>query len=687
MDNRKIEAVSAYQEDERAAIDTMAGAIFRSSPVVPGLFCLDSGDTGQARSIYVPSVQLEKIARSFQSTTRKQRILPHPIQCGSMEVSPVMVGNTITGMVMDVPDHPEDLSRCVEVLSSEANASEIETRACRAAARWLTDLYRRDLTFDMFLKAMLRRLTSVESGCIGAVYYESGDGHRLRLASGSLAAHPTLSPFLDETEISKWLGAMHESRSVPDERLNLSHANFVDDPVYAYLPLPGPQTDQGASLIIVGVPASISSESIATVRTIAEFSTRLSASDFRSVADAWPALAQVAGQYYGRAPLVDVMQELLAAIRRQIPLTRLVLTTESGPAWVVSYTEGGRTTARIDRRPPIPAEAFKTVAEQRSGLSDYPPGELDKWNLADRYRRDRVTRELYVPAPLPNGRTGLLAAGSNEEIMDPCGLEPVLVTMAGFLSLYATTTGQPIDMVGGVGEEGASADELAARQRMEILKKLAGGFFHELRSQMFVISGHADLIDQRQAGSPASAQTGYGAAIGRAVDRMSDLLNRVSEVTDLGTGEATRTISLRTWTENLSDTTYGYARHVKDTRNITLRIEVRHETHGDLVLTKQEAYDTIIPIVLALMDEAICSGTLHLGLQPADGGCGLAMEFDSNLIGHLDLVQIIGGVFAHRPVEQSGPSSGSVDLTSLKLSFEQSQDRRCHLLLQARPPY
>jgi hypothetical protein len=201
---------------------------------------------------------------------------------------------------------------------------------------------------------------------------------------------------------------------------------------------------------------------------------------------------------------------------------------------------------------------------------------------------------------------------------------------------------------------------------------------------MLVISGHADLIGQ-SGGSGSSAKPAE--EIAQAVDQASELLERLSRVTDLGKEEARRTISLQTWVHELPEVLYGYARYVLDTRNVSLAIEPSHQCPGDLVLTKQEAYDTVIPVLLTLMDEAVCSGTVTIGLHPIDGGCGLLMEFGANIAGHLDLSQIIADCFSHRPIEQVKPSLGTVDLISLKLSFESTQDGRCRLMLQAKPPY
>ncbi len=95
----------------------------------------------------------------------------------------------------------------------------------------------------------------------------------------------------------------------------------------------------------------------------------------------------------------------------------------------------------------------------------------------------------------------------------------------------------------------------------------------------------------------------------------------------------------------LPSLTYGYSAAVKESKNLELIVVSQSDANISLPLPVLHIYDYILPLILILMDEAVCSGKILVSLTEYFGRPALRISFAKNIIGKLDFEKLTQQLF------------------------------------------
>ncbi|MCK4460956.1 MAG: hypothetical protein KAW46_04095, partial [candidate division Zixibacteria bacterium] len=150
----------------------------------------------------------------------------------------------------------------------------------------------------------------------------------------------------------------------------------------------------------------------------------------------------------------------------------------------------------------------------------------------------------------------------------------------------------------------------------------------------------------------------------------------------LTSDQMARRLSSSQLLEDLPSIVHGHATQVKDSKNIILTIEACRSRDNDFELTYREVYDYVLPLVLGLMDEAICSGDLVVSTDGGPGRAELVFEFAADIIGHTGLGEMIGRIHSQQLLERRNDDEGIVHFEDARLSFRMASSRTCRVVIR-----
>ncbi|MFH1687216.1 MAG: hypothetical protein ABIE70_06795 [bacterium] len=400
-------------------------------------------------------------------------------------------------------------------------------------------------------------------------------------------------------------------------------------------------------------------------------------------ADSILIIARLVRALHQRLPVGLVLQELFDALAERLPLSRLVLTPRRGPAQVATSGLDGRRSARVERQSPLSDDLFdRAVTEGTVLVSNVDVQSLEEQQRS-LYKRDRVAAEILLVVPKSGSRQKLLAVGLFNQDIDYADHKELLEAAAGLLALLPLVEQvqtMPPDLIPGVG----GVTERMAGDRIDIIRKLADGFFHEITSRLSTISGQADLIHMQLGHLPKTSlleplERGLD-KLAAATDNAAAVLASLRSICTLGQDGMRRQVAATDIVRSLPELLGGFARFVRDNKSVTLEIEADHQTDSDFQLTHGQAFDTVYNLILSLMNEAICSGKLTVSLT-SGGPSAIRICFPRAVIGHLrlgDMLQSALPYYAHR---RFGSDAGTVQHAGMLMTYEVTEGDACRVLI------
>jgi hypothetical protein len=165
---------------------------------------------------------------------------------------------------------------------------------------------------------------------------------------------------------------------------------------------------------------------------------------------------------------------------------------------------------------------------------------------------------------------------------------------------------------------------------------------------------NADPIDR-----PTSARID---SIGRSAGAMAEDLDRMREVCSLLDDDCGRAWSPVDFVQELPGLLRGYIRQIRDTRSVNIEIAADIEGHQRTQLTRHDMMERLLPMILTIMDESICSGQIRARLRDSDNAGAFAIEFPHKIVGHLSIEDLAGRLFPAQDI-----SANAIDMVEIQL--------------------
>lgn len=635
--------------------------------------------------LHLPYELLATIRRSLvvEGTNPKlNHIATRPVEADELYLYPVLVAGEVRAVIATDQDRPLALNRStsdsmMESLSNRFGQTGVDDSF--VTKEFLGCLFERDRSLDEFQRAMLNLMTSQWPRSLGALYFESEGVFKLRLAVGDIHLSDRLEGTLTSQRVQEWTDAIRHERYFIPADIMPDFPAVIDQPPNYFFVHPGIRSERTEYIVALLMSGDIGVKQIRAVKQIARMTGYLHEAQFSTTSETVSLYGRLQELPTTNSRFRELLGQVFGVVGRQIDISRLVVGDIGGSATVLTSRGEKDPTFRSEPLPPIPTEILNSLSSEEPVLVNEVRTDSRFEGLAKGYRADRVASEMVFSTGLADGSQGYVAFGSTLTGAHLDRHRPFFVAIAKFVRLtrHLMATRQHDALI--TARSDGDLDTMA-RDRLDTIAKLAGGYFHDIMEYLSVVVGQNELIET-EAADMIAVENGT-AKVRKAADRIADYLDKLRSLCLLTTDQLSRHLSVRRFLEDLPSIVQGYARQIRDNKNVVLTIDTQQIGDTDFEITWQELYDWVLPLVLGIMDEAICSGKLTVRTDSVDNNPGMVFEFPSSIIGHTSLKDMVGRIYARYSQETSGEHEGSVKFLGMSLSFSSGSANSCHVRIQ-----
>lgn len=641
--------------------------------------------------LYVPSEQLKSIRQSLiveGSNPAFNHVAKNPYVDNGYNLYPVLVEGVVRAIIVETAGKTLDINNTIAaaIIDSLSNFDgATEKPDGKTASNFVSTLFQRDNSFDVFNRRMLDLLAKQQHNSLAALYSESDGIYTQRVVVGNLHLYDKITRELKLATAREWINSMAKERFFQPVDLLPDHPVFLDSPPNYVFIHPGARSERTDYIIAVVFPGDITLQATRNIREIARLSSMLRDTQFSGTIEILSLFQRLEVMIDSSATVDDILLEVFKVLEGQMILSRLALVQPYGASQIVV------------RRAPlglqVKHEDCPVIAEiMRYALKGNNPIILTTFqgrNLSEeeakRYYLDDVKSEACFPVKLGSGSRGLIAIGSPVEGDYLLSLKFLLSSASIFISQWCSFSGKYENEQLSVSPSMAYDDMANQRLQYRSLLKLISGYFQEIHSSLSVAREEIEMI---QGGvsttdpSPLSAETVAGTDnIIRAIDNITQLVGCLQGICSLVEEYSKGDVSVQAFLSKLPLVIKCYTKQVKDSKNISITIETRSDTDCNFSWPLSTLLGSALPFILTVIDKAIGSGVLRAKAFSHEDGNVVQFEFSGNIMGHSTIDTLLQQAFEDLIFTARGDKCGEARLKGLIVSYDFTIDESWRLTL------
>ena len=298
----------------------------------------------------------------------------------------------------------------------------------------------------------------------------------------------------------------------------------------------------------------------------------------------------------------------------------------------------------------------KTVTEITDDLSAIISGEKSILVMQVKDRDGTENRDLnkvvcrvFMKVPVRGGVDSIMRIEYYGETKRALELEELFLMIASYLGISVSLQLSENKGAKYISNDLKSDQDMDSVNRLRTMEKITGGYFHEFVECLSVILGQVQIMQYEMGNSGSAVTTEHllssADRINQAALTLASGINKVREMSIFSSNDTGRFVSADKFLKVLPSLTYGYSAAVKESKNLELIVQSQSDARISLPLPVLHIYDYILPLILILMDEAICSGRILVSLTEYFGRPALRISFSRNMIGKLDFEKLTQQLF------------------------------------------
>ncbi len=200
-----------------------------------------------------------------------------------------------------------------------------------------------------------------------------------------------------------------------------------------------------------------------------------------------------------------------------------------------------------------------------------------------------------------------------------------------------------------IGFNKAIISERMHLSRLETIKRLSDGLYHDISGLLSVIMVESELFESKMEGLQAvelgTELMECTKKTNRAAKNIGYNIELLREITTIGKEKIYDRLPLSKFIVGLPELVKGYSKQLKDNKNITLTFELKIIETCNLYVTYASLLDYILYFVVSLMNKAVCSGEVKVSLEAIAGKEKLIFAFGNDLLGGITLEDFLSEIF------------------------------------------
>ena len=638
--------------------------------------------------VYVPQEELDSFRQQLlvhASGSGHSCLALHPVETEDGNLFPVLINGQVRAVVVDRSRQHTRFDTEVLLMLREAfvafDASQ-QARGHNPLLELVSGLIGSDMQVDDYYYRIFQSLTHYSDRLLSAVYAEHDGVYYRGLVAGDIGLYENLPREVPQEMARSWIDGIRRHRNFQPPQLSPAHTCFLDAPLNFLFIHRGISEEGVDQLVATAMPGDCDRRLACLLVESARLTESLDARQF-GLGLELESIQRDLRRQRGREVFVRAATRVMQRLRRVLPLRRLVLHDNTNGSSVVMRLMASNDWVVSERHGQgLPHEITRQITERGVAFVD----RVDVSGYDERYLRqcqdDDVSSEAFYPGITED--SALFAFGCETAGMQLRANRRLLFRAAQVLnSALAISRRQASVDENAVVPDSANVDRYRCG-RLGTISRLANGYFHDIVDYLSVVMGQISLAESgvmsRPTGGTDAIKQGLE-KVREAMDSITDYLKRLRSLTTMEYPDFQRTMSLAGFLQDLNWMLHGFARQIRDTRNITLRITPELVSAGQTRLSVGTVFDVLLPVVMLLMDEAVCSGSLILRVHEPGSQEQLDIVFDPAILAHRSVEQFVQQVF---PDASTGISGNRLEFDEATLLFSQETASEACITLTGR---
>jgi hypothetical protein len=551
-------------------------------------------------------------------------------------------------------------------------------------------LFHRDSSQQSFYRRLFAWLTDLWPKSFAGVYMESQGTYVLRTSVGNIDRCYRLPREMSAEVAERLLGAAGEGPKCTPLDTMPDHPAFLDAAPDILFVHSGINSDCTKQLIAVAGPGDVDWTLCRRLFEVASLVGSLKEHQFATSNGLIEFYSRLALEEFTGFNSPKLLADLFEHVSQQINLSQMVVAVlDTRKQLVIPFVLPGSGPTG-EQSQPIAPEMFpdsivaQVLKNEMYHMADINDGVLNVEQAKKRYFGN-VKAESCVPLRTPQGVSGFLAFGSPISGSYLADREPLLVAVADFVAFYVASLqrhGAAEQLLGTKPESTAAPAGLA--HRLLMVHKLSEGCLHDMSDSLSVMLGQAEIA--RSAAEEASegdaSHRVHLDRISRAAESMSGRLDALRQICTCSRLAQDSTIDGARLIRDLPVILSGLARQVKDTKNIEVTVVVASRELPAMTISPAFAFDVLLPMIIALMEEAVCSGQVKVSAETSPLAHTLVLSFARKLVGGSDLTELLCRTFNDKRPFTPEEAADIIHVGTVTISAERAKDDRFRIRIQ-----
>ncbi|MCH9025063.1 MAG: hypothetical protein IH931_06985 [candidate division Zixibacteria bacterium] len=604
------------------------------------------------------------------------------ITVDAYELYPVVFENQVLAIVAIVSHSSSGLSRhtadSLKQALLESNAFD-KKAVMQISKQFVSELFDFRQSYSELINKLLGLMTDQAAHSHAAMYWVEDNNLYRRWSKGDLLLSDKLALTLHGEHVVRWTSALQTGRAIIPAEIVESEPVFMEKPPNFIALFEAPTYADRRQILAIAITGETELADIEKIKQISKLFGVCNGSKMTN----YTQLAKLFGESPHRQAQGGYEQALIEAFKILDDKVRIesicLLESDNIAALCIKNSQNEHEVTR------------KTVTEITDDLSAIINGkksilvihENDSTESENRDTEKAVCR-VFMKVPIRGGTDSIMRIEYYGETKHALELEELFVMIASFLgvSLSLQLSGTKGEKY--IGNDFKSDQDMDSVNRLRTMDKITGGYFHEFVECLSVILGQVQIMQYEMGNNSPAVTTDHllssADRINQAALTLASGINKVREMSIFSSNDTGRFVSADKFLKVLPSLTYGYSAAVKESKNLELIVQSQSDARIALPLPVLHIYDYILPLILILMDEAICSGRILVSLTEYFGRPALRISFARNMIGKLDFEKLTQQLFVKFDTAVSDNDFLEFSYDGAEFIFKEETSGQCQVI-------
>jgi len=643
---------------------------------LPNVFSESPADPEETPWLFVPDNILSTIEQQSDNNS-------DIITADAYELYPVVFENQVLAIVAIVSHTSSGLSKQTEDRLKQAllESSALDKKAVmQISEQFVSELFDFRQSYSELINKLLGLMTDQAAHSHAAMYWVEDNNLYRRWSKGDLLLSDKLALTLHGEHVVRWTRALQTGRAIIPAEIVESEPVFMERPPNFVALFDAPTYADRRQILAIAITGETEFADIEKIKQISQLFGVCNGSKMTNYTQLAKLFGELPRRQAQSGGYEQALIEVFKILDDKMRIESICFLESDNVAMVcIKHSQNEHEVTR------------KTIAEITDDLSEIISGKKSILVLHDKDSAETTNKDsniavcrVFVKVPVRDGTDSIMRIEYYGETKRALELEELFVMIASFLGVSVSLQLSETKGAKHISNDIKSDQDMDSVNRLRTMDKITGGYFHEFVECLSVILGQVQIMQFELGNNSPAVTTNHllssADRINQAALTLAAGISKVREMSIFSSNDTGRFVSADKFLKVLPSLTYGYSAAVKESKNLELMVQSQSDAGISLPLPVLHIYDYILPLILILMDEAICSGRILVSLTEYFGRPALRISFARNMIGKLDLEKLTQQLFVKFDTAASDDDFLEFSYDGAEFIFKEDTSGQCQVI-------